>query len=141
MVYVFSVRKSPLFILLLHQVLFSFLEYFFYNNQKYKYKCQNNVIKKRKRNSLSKNIKNKILVNISLSQVQDNFSTIEKNNCPKNKYCLLSEAISITTHRTPTKKLKNKEKTKSNNSKKWSIAMKNKNLKKKLGRYFQTNQK
>ena len=73
--------------------------------------------------------------------MQDNFSKIEKNNCPQNKYCLLSEAISITTLRTPTKKLKNKEKTKSTNSKKWSIAMKNKNLKKKLGRYFQTNQK
>ena len=86
--------------------------------------------KKRQRNSLSKNVKTKMITNISLSQVQDDFSKIERMNFAKNKYCLRSEPISITTHRTPTKKLNNKETTKSNKSKEISIATKNKKNKK-----------
>ena len=49
-----------------------------------------------------------ISTNVSLSQVQDNFSCLNKTNFPTNKYLLKSQPVKITQHRTQSKKVYNK---------------------------------
>ena len=66
------------------------------------------LAKKRGRSTKGKNSddKNMITTNISFTQVQSDFSSINKMNIPQNNYLLRSEPVKIKNHRTPSKKKK-----------------------------------
>lgn len=66
------------------------------------------LAKKRGRSTKGKNSddKNMITTNISFTQVQSDFSSINKMNIPQNNYLLRSESVKIKNHRTPSKKKK-----------------------------------
>ena len=68
-----------------------------------------------------------IITNISFTQVQNDFSSINKINIPKNNYFLRSQPVKVKEHRTPPKVVSRKKQKKTLSSIKTrpTIALKN----------------